>query len=389
MTLWKRATGAIKDKNSLILANFSRRTSFRNPDLEGAIIKATSHDEYHIEKRNAQIVFSWIRASPISLRPLVWALSNRMEKTRSWVVAIKGLMLMHGIFHCKVPAVQKMGRLPFDLSSFSDGHSRSSKAWGFNAFIREYFAFLDRRAVVWFEHDNRSKTEECPLMVQQLSKLQKWQSLLDMLLQIRPRAENMKVLLILEAMDCVIIEIFDVYSRICSEIAKVLLKIHSVGKLEAVMALKILQKATTQGEELSLFFEFCKEYGVLNANEFPTVTHIPEEDVQELERIINGDSAKTYKNDDFKEKNQMAIVVSEENSALCEQRETRGALKTIITDKWVVFDENIKINGFSFPNEKNTAAPEEAAGTSNLPLIPIDDVPVYNHHYEIPDLISF
>ncbi|XVE74572.1 hypothetical protein DITRI_Ditri12bG0027900 [Diplodiscus trichospermus] len=381
MTLWKRAVGAIKDRNSIVMASFSRKCSFRNPDLEAAIIKATSHDEYHIDKRNAQIVFSWIRASPISLRPLVWALSKRMEKTRSWVVAIKGLMLMHGVFHCKVPAVQKMGRLPFDLSNFSDEHSRSSKAWGFNAFIREYFAFLDQRAVVSLEQEYHRKTDERSLMVQQLLKLQKWQSLLDMLLQVRPRAHNMRVRLILEAMDCVIIEIFDIYSRICSEIAKVLLNIYSVGKNEAAMALKVLQKATTQGEELSLFFEFCKEYGILNANEFPTVTQIPEEDVQELERIIKGVSDKTSKVEKDS-KNQMAIVVREADNAIVEQKETKGALKTIITEKWVIFDENIKIN------EEKNAAPQEPTATDLLPLIPIDPVPVYNH-YEIPDLITF
>ncbi|XVF02980.1 hypothetical protein REPUB_Repub04eG0221000 [Reevesia pubescens] len=392
MTLWKRATGAIKDKNSTVVAKFSKISSFRNTDLEAAIIKATSHDEYLIDKKNVQIVFSWIRASPISLRPLVWALSKRMEKTRSWVVAIKGLMLMHGVFHCKVPAVQKMGRLPFDLSGFTDGHSSSSKTSGFNGFIREYFAFLDQRAVVSFYQGNNKTAEvEGSLMAQQLLKLQKWQSLLDLLLQIRPRAENMKVRLIIEAMDCVIIEIFDVYSRLCSEIAKVLLKIYSAGKLEAAMALKILQKATKQGEELSLFFEFCKEYGVLNASEIPTVTQIPEEDVRELERIINGVSDKTYKDKDFKEKNQMAIVVREENNAIDEHRESKGALKTIITDKWEVFDENIKINEEKyngFFNEKKTVANEAAA--RDLPLVPIDHhVPVVYNHYEIPDLISF
>ncbi|EOY01271.1 hypothetical protein QUC31_013867 [Theobroma cacao] len=384
MTLWKRAAGAIKDRNSIVVANLSRKSSFRNPDLEAAIIKATSHDEYFIDKRNAQRVFSWIRASPISLRPFIWGLSKRMEKTQSWVVAIKGLMLMHGVFCCKVPAVQKIGRLPFDMSSFSDGHSRSSKTWGFNAFIRAYFAFLDQRAIVSFEQDNK-RDEQPSLMLQQLSKLQKWQSLLDMLLQIRPLADNMKVGLILEAMDCVIIEIFDVYSKICSEIARVLMKIYSVGKVEAVMALKILQKAMMQGEELSLYFEFCQEYGVLNANEFPTVTQIPEEDVQELERIINGASEKTYKDVSFKENNQMARVVREEHNAIVEQKEPKGALKTIITDKWVVFDENIiMINGENtgFSNHKNTAA-----AARDLPLVPID-VPVYNH-YEIPDLITF
>ncbi|XP_040967202.1 putative clathrin assembly protein At1g25240 [Gossypium hirsutum] len=323
MGLWKKVTGIIKDKNSIVWANFSGKSSFRNPDLEISIIKATSHDEYHIDKRNAQIVFSWIRASPISLRPLVWALSRRMEKTRSWVVAVKGLMLMHGVFYCKVPAVEKMGRLPFDLSSFTDGHTTSGKTWGFNAFVREYYAFLDQQALVLTEKDNRKSDERSP-MAQQLSKLQKLQYLLDMLLQVKPRAENMKLPLILEAMDCIIIEIYDVYSRICTEITKVLLNIYSVKKPEAATALKVLQKAMTQGEELSLFFESCKEFGVMNANEFPTVAQIPKEEVEELERIVNGasDMTMTTYEDSVGD---YSIEENDETAAIVEHKE---ALKT-------------------------------------------------------------
>ncbi|KAG8500073.1 hypothetical protein CXB51_003576 [Gossypium anomalum] len=376
MGLWKKVTGIIKDKNSIVWANFSGKSSFRNPDLEISIIKATSHDEYHIDKRNAQIVFSWIRASPISLRPLVWALSRRMEKTRSWVVAVKGLMLMHGVFYCKVPAVEKMGRLPFDLSSFTDGHTTSAKTWGFNAFVREYYAFLDQRALVLSEKDNRKSDERSP-MAQRLSKLQKLQSLLDMLLQVKPRAENMKLPLILEAMDCIIIEIYDVYSRICTEITKVLLNIYSVKKPEAATALKVLQKAMTQGEELSLFFESCKEFGVMNANEFPTVAQIPKEEVEELERIVNGasDMTMTTYEDSVGD---YSIEENDETAAIVEHKE---ALKTVITDKWVVFDENLKINEEN--NNNKILFAEETAAL-------IEYVPVYNYHQQdIPDLISF
>ena len=87
-------------------------------------------------------------------------------------------------------------------------------------------------------------------MVQELVKLKNWQSLLDMLLQIKPMADNMKEVLITEAMDCVIIEIFDVYGRICKGIARVLMGIYSAGKLEATMAFKILQKAKVQGKDV-------------------------------------------------------------------------------------------------------------------------------------------
>ncbi|KAK8491580.1 hypothetical protein V6N13_110204 [Hibiscus sabdariffa] len=335
MGLWNRVSGAIKDKNSVVLANLSGKSSFRNPVLETAIINATSHDDCRFDKRNAQTVFSWIRSSPISLLPLDWALSRRMEKTRSWVVAIKGLMLMHGAFNCKEPAVQNMGRLPFDLSTFSDEHLGPSQAWGFNAFIREYYAFLDQRALISSENDNR-KTDISSFMSQQLSKVRKWQSLLDTLLQVKPRAENMKVGLILEAMDCIIVEIYDVYSRVRTEISKVLLNLQSIKKTEAAMALKILRKATVQSEELASFYEFCKGFGVLNAGEIPAATQIPEEKVEELQRIINGvsDTKMICKDEeDFSEE-------MEGKSAIVEYKEVKGNLKTVITDKWVGFDEN-------------------------------------------------
>ncbi|KAE8719626.1 putative Homeobox protein 32 [Hibiscus syriacus] len=389
MKLWKKAVGAIKDKNSIVVIYISRRHSFRSPDLEAAIIKATDHDECHIDKRNAQVVFSWIQTSPVSLLPITWALSRRMEKTRSWVVAIKGLMLMHGIFYCKVPVVEMMPRLPFDLSSFSDGHSKPDKSWGFNSIIREYFTFLDQKASILFEQDNSNSKGDRSLMVQQLLRLQTWQSLLDSLLQIKPRAKNMKVRLILEAMDCVIVEIFDVYGIICRDIAKVLLKIYSISKQEAALALKVLQKATKQGEELSLFFKFCKEYGVSNAGLFPTVTQIPEQEVEELERIIDGASVsdKTLKdsNECFKEKNQMEMAtVLEEH--------TKGTLKTIITNKWVVFDEentNINEQQYGFSNEIKTVAGGDVAAAKDLllPLVPVHNAHAYNL-YELPDLIS-
>ncbi|OMO72553.1 ENTH/VHS/GAT family protein [Corchorus olitorius] len=394
-TLWKRAAGAIKDKNSIVVANLCRKNAFRNSDLESAIIKATSHDEDFMDKKNAQRVFSWIRASPLSLRTVRWALSKRMEKTRSWVVAIKGLMLMHGVINCKVVDVQQMGRLPFDLSNFSDGYSKATKMFGFNSFIRAYFAFLDQRAVVSFEQENHNNKKlksndnhdpeqeqlQRPLMVQQLLKLQKLQSLLDLLMQVRPQADNMRVDLILAAMDCIITEIFNIYGRICSDIAKVLLNIYSVGKLEAAIALKILLKARVQGEELSLFFEFCKDYGILNANEFPIVAQIPDEDIEEFERIINGVPETN------KEENQnMAMVLREENNAIVEQKESKAGLQTIITEKWVIFDENMNINNGETIAKKSAAAAVDVKDL--LPLVPID-VPVYNNPFEIPDLITF
>ncbi|CAL5400109.1 unnamed protein product [Camellia sinensis] len=402
MRLWKRASGALKDRNSILAASLSRRTSLRNPDIEAAVIKATSHDESHVDYRNAQRVFAWIRMSPAYLRPFVWALSMRMEKTRSWAVVLKGLMLMHGVFCCKVPAVQKIGRLPFDLSNFKDGHASPAKMWGFNAFVRAYYAFLDQKSAFLcmdfqerkarikealedpHQHQHQYQQQQQPI-VQELVRLQKMQSLLDMLLQIKPQADGMVRFLILEAMDCIIIEIYDVYSRTCSGIAKVLMRIHSAGKVEASMALKVLQKATAQGEDLALYFEFCKQIGVINASECPKVEQVPEEDIRQLECIIG--VSKAQQEDHYNDK---AIVVAADKEIIAVHEEKRDlksnlALQTIITNNWEVFDEDlIRFNGDSGSRTPIKEDPFAAC------LITVDH-PYYvnGNHQELPDLISF
>ncbi|CAK9159345.1 unnamed protein product [Ilex paraguariensis] len=386
MRLWQRASGALKDQNSIFIAGLSRRTALRNPDIEAAVIRATSHNDSSIDYRNAQRIYTWVRMSPAFLKPIVWSISIRLEKTRSWVVALKGLMLMHGVFCCKEPAVQMIGRLPFDLSNFKDGHSNPGKTWGLNVFVRAYYAFLDRKSTFLFlnsqERKGRRRGSEESTLMQDLVRLQKLQGLVDMLFQIKPQAHGMIGTLVLEAMDCVIIEIFDMYSIVCNGIARVLVRIYSAGKVEAAMALKVLQKATEQGEELSLYFEVCRDIGVINASECPKIEQIPEEDIRELEDIINGVSEKSDMNRSVPQE-EKAIVLRED-----EQKYSKSSLKTIVTDNWEVFDEDsMKING-----ESRSVAMEKSMVRENpfaVSLIPSAHHHVYAKSEDLPDLISF
>ncbi|XP_027344263.1 putative clathrin assembly protein At1g25240 [Abrus precatorius] len=353
MRVWERASGAIKDKNSIWVAKLSRKGAFRNPDLETVIIKATSHDEHRIDCKNVQRVFQWIRTSPIYLKPLAWALSRRMQKTRSWVVALKGLMLIHGVYCSDLPGVQYMDRLPFDLSNFSDGHLSPSKAWGFSSFIRAYFAYLDQRLSFVsseFKKKNNNKDVEVEeMLMEELQKLQKLQGMIGMLMEIRPKHVDMNNVLILEAMDCVIVEVFDVYSKFCNKIAKVLLRIYEMGgKVEASIGLKVLQKASIQREELCLFFDFCRDIGVLNASQYPKIERISEEVIRDLERIISGTSAKKslegnegscgVVNDKDK-----AIVMKDcsATATVSHKKDSENGLTTVITHQWEVFDDDI------------------------------------------------
>ncbi|XP_061367059.1 putative clathrin assembly protein At1g25240 [Gastrolobium bilobum] len=403
MRVWKRATGAIKDKNSIFVAKFSRNGPCRNPDLDTVIIKATSHDEYRIDIKNVQRVFQWLRTSPLYLKPLVWTLSMRMQKTRSWVVALKGLMLMHGVFCSDLPAVQGKGRLPFDLSNFTDGHLNPAKAWPFNAFVRAYFAYLDQRSSFVASEVNKQKknnnnkeVEVEETLMEELQKLQKLQALIDMLLQIKPRNLYMNSGLILEAMDCVIVEVYDVYSKFCNKMARVLLRIYDMGgKVEARVGLKVLQKASEQGDELSSYFEFCRDIGVLNASQCPKIERISEEDIKDLERIINGASAKKSLegNDGSVVSNEdKAIVVRDcsATSTISQQKESENGLMTVITHQWEVFDDDLTVDVKG--NNLLSDGTMVVFGTTTNPfeesysLVPYQ--PVHNQVQDLPDLIS-
>ncbi|XP_050374170.1 putative clathrin assembly protein At1g25240 [Argentina anserina] len=420
MKLWKKAAGLIKDRNSIWAASISRRTSYRNPDLESIVIKATSHDELHVDYKHFHRVYEWVRTSPIYVKPLLYAISSRMEKTRSWVVALKGLMLMHGVFCCKIPAVQRIGRLPFDLSNFTDGHSNPSKTWAYDAFVRAYFTYLDQRSSFLQETATSAEAfkkqqqlgrlqavgldlqpqEEEPPLTDEIVKLRKWQALMAMLLEIKPHPGTARVYLVFEAMICILTEIFDVYSRICKAIAKLLVRIYAApGKEEAQMALAVVQMAVTQGQELESYLEFCRELGALGSSECPKVKQIPEEDIKDLEKIIREASDGAEKEKEEPIENSKAIVEMQkgDDDLLIlfydhdRQRPTKKKMfKTIITDKWEVFPDDDMISWVSTGyNDASAAAPEYnnpfASSSSLMPHV----APSHNHNPILPDLISF
>ncbi|XP_077230656.1 putative clathrin assembly protein At1g25240 [Tasmannia lanceolata] len=370
--LWRRAKEAAKDKHSLYITRVASKKGFRNPDLEIAIIKATSHDESTVDYKNAQRVFAWVRTSPTFLKPLIWALTKRLEKTKSWVVALKGLMLIHGVFCMKIPALKKIGRLPFDLSNFQDRFSHSIKGLGFSALIRAYFAFLDQRSVYL------NCEEEGNSIGRELLGLERSQILLDLLLQIRPYGDGMEVSLVLEAMDCVLIEIFEVYSVICNGIANVLASISGAGNLEATMALRVLEKASLQSGQLSSYFEVCRGLGVLNAAELPPVEQIPEEDIRDLERLICGISSNGCLSFSDGEKERRSVEETEYRN---------GCLRTIVTENWVVFNDDLKIkggNGFDGWNEDSFGIyPSFCSSSSGAP--PAFDVSIFQCNPSVLD----
>ncbi|XP_020204999.1 putative clathrin assembly protein At1g25240 [Cajanus cajan] len=391
MRLWKKAAGALKDRYSILIAKLSPSGPCKNPGLETVIIKATSHDEQCMDYKSVQRVFKWLRTSPLYLKPLLCILSTRMEKTRSWVVALKGLMLIHGVFCFDLPAVQKMGRLPFDLTHFSDGHINPHKAWVFNAFVRSYFAYLDHKSsFVRFE-----ATKEDKSVMEELQSLETMLGLIDLLLEIKPRIPHMNIVLILEAMDCVMDEVLELYSKFSKRVHLVLWRIIDTGgKEEASIGLEVVKKVQMQGGKMTMYFDFCRDIGVLNISDCPEILRIDEKDIHELQTIRDGgvserknlegnngddNGVATYENNN-------AIVVRDRGATATISEQKQSNLRTVITDQWEVFDDDLIVDVTDSPSN-GTSVP---IITTNNPFV--DSLSIVPHipicsNYVLPDLI--
>uniref|UniRef100_A0A0D9X8Q6 ENTH domain-containing protein n=1 Tax=Leersia perrieri TaxID=77586 RepID=A0A0D9X8Q6_9ORYZ len=374
---WRRAAAAAKDRRSLYL---TRVASLRpNAELEAAVIRATSHDERSVDYRSAARVFALARASPSSsaLQPLMWALARRAGRTRCWAVALKALMLAHGLLLRSdlAPRAARLGRVPFDLADFRDRSSSPAKTSGFSAFVRAYFHFLDTRSLFAAQDMDAGDGEDDDTEDARLDGVSRLQHLLDLLMQIRPYGDGMEQGLILEAMDCVVIEIFEVYSQICTGIARFLVgvlgsapttprprpgeTVAAARRRRGVQGMRVLRKASEQSALLTSYFELCRSLGVLNAAEFPAVERVPDDDIRDLEKLIM-----SHVEDKGKVDEEKALVAVAEDAGVESSR-------TVVTRQWVVFDDDEVAGAMQghFGNYVNPflGAPWEAVtGSGNL-----------------------
>lgn len=418
MRLWKRASGVLKDQNSLWITSLSRSTTLRNPDIEASVIKATNHDELRIDYKNFHRVLSWLRLSDVHVKPAVRCISSRLQKTRSWIVAVKGLMLMHGIVSTRISVVQLIGRLPFDLSNFKDGHTKLGKIWAHNAFIRAYYAFLDCKSSLLYSNlreitasasstaaGKQSQFSIIPttatsqIISRDVMLLQKVQYLLDLLLQIKPQSTAAaNVFLIVEAMDGIVMESFDIYSKMCKMISNIVSRVMDDGN-DVVLTriiVRVVEKAVDQGQQLSLYFEVCREIGVEKALEIPDPPKINDRDIQLLKQMVlhhpHSHDITLPENQKPRKKLQgilISITPRQQQQQQQQEEKTKeivaidqydqnsgsnNGLRTIITDNWEKFDED---NLMLVPIESSSSVRDESSYNT------------HKFHYEVPDLISF
>lgn len=84
----RKALGAVKDQTSIGLAKVGSNTA---PELEVAIVKATSHDDDPADEKYVRRILNLTSYSRGYVHACVSALSKRLSKTRDYIVALKSL----------------------------------------------------------------------------------------------------------------------------------------------------------------------------------------------------------------------------------------------------------------------------------------------------------
>ncbi|XP_024017594.1 LOW QUALITY PROTEIN: putative clathrin assembly protein At2g25430 [Morus notabilis] len=146
-TTIRKAIGAVKDQTSIGIAKVASNMA---PELEVAIVKATSHDDDPAGEKYIREILNLTSYSRGYVNACVAAVSKRLGKTRDWIVALKALMLIHRLLNDGDPLFQeeilyatRRGTRLLNLSDFRD--EAHSSSWDHSAFVRTYAMYLDQR----------------------------------------------------------------------------------------------------------------------------------------------------------------------------------------------------------------------------------------------------
>ena len=120
--------------------------------------EGTRHDKYPSEEKYIREILSLTCYSRAFISACVNTLSRRLNKTRSWAVALKTLVLIQRLLSEGDPAYEqeiffstRRGTRLFNLSDFRD--NSKSNPWDFSSYVRTYALYLDE----WLEYRMQSR----------------------------------------------------------------------------------------------------------------------------------------------------------------------------------------------------------------------------------------
>ncbi|CAH9127340.1 unnamed protein product [Cuscuta epithymum] len=338
----RKAIGTVKDQTSIGMAKVASNLA---PELEVAVVKATSHDDDPAREKYIREILRLTSYSHSYVSACVFAVSKRLGKTRDWIVALKCLMLIHRLlndgdtgFQQEILYAKRRGTRLLNLSDFRDeAHSNS---WDQSAFVRTYALYLDQRleAILFKRNGNGGEIERYrPYEDQQqrspidsnkvyyemkrsrssgdvmvssqdmkdvtplremkperiFGKMSHLQRLLDRFLSCRPTGLAKNERMILVAMYAMLKESFKLYSDMCEVLAVLLDRFFDMEYQNCVKAFDAYANAAKQIDELAGFYNWSKDIGLARSSEYPEVQRITSKLLDTLEQFLRDRAALT------------------------------------------------------------------------------------------------
>ncbi|GLT28705.1 hypothetical protein SLA2020_036170 [Shorea laevis] len=301
---FRNAYGALKDSTKVGLAKVN--SEFK--DLDIAIVKATNHVECPPKERHVRKIFS---ATSV-IRPradvayCIHALAKRLSKTRSWIVAIKTLIIIHRTlregdptFREELENYSRKGHI-LQISNFKD--DSSALAWDCSAWVRTYALFLEERLECFrtlkYDIEAERLTKSSPVTDKAHSKtrhlasndlleqLPALQQLLYRLIGCQPEGVAYNNYLVQYALALVLKESFKIYCSINDGIINLVDMFFDMSRHDAVKALNVYRRAGQQAENLAEFYEHCKGLDLARNFQFPTLRQPPPSFLATMEEYI-------------------------------------------------------------------------------------------------------
>ncbi|KAL0344910.1 UNVERIFIED_CONTAM: putative clathrin assembly protein [Sesamum radiatum] len=269
----RKAYGALKDSTKVGLAKVN--SDFKELDI--AIVKATNHVECPPKERHVRKIFAAVAIScpRADVGYCIHALSRRLAKTRSWIVAIKTLIVFHRVLREGDPSFReelrhfsRRGNI-FQVANFRD--DSGPLAWECSAWVRTYALYLEERLECFRNIHYDIEADKVPKSAPGESK---------------PEGGACHNFLIQYALALVVKESFKIYCAINDGIINLVDMFFEMPKHDAVRALNIYKKAARQADHLADFYGFCRTLDLAQTFQFPTLRQPPPSFLATMEEYI-------------------------------------------------------------------------------------------------------
>ncbi|RZB64918.1 putative clathrin assembly protein [Glycine soja] len=332
---FRKAYGALKDSTKVGLA----KVNSEYKELDIAIVKATNHVEYPPKERHVRKIFCATLAHQprADVAYCIHKLAKRLSKTRSWIVAIKTLIVIHRTlregdptFREEILNYSRRGHI-LQISNFKD--DSSPLAWDCSAWVRTYALFLEERLecfrVLKYDIESERLTKASPVVNNVHSKtrsldsddlleqLPALQQLLYRLIGCQPEGCAYSNHLVQYALALVLKESFKIYCTLNDGIINLVDVFFDMTRHDAVKALNIYKRAGQQAENLADFYEYCKGLDLTRNFQFPTLRQPPPSFLATMEEYIKEAPQTGYVNKkvEYQENEESSKEESESNES--------------------------------------------------------------------------